>query len=557
MSARVLVIGLDGATLDLIQPWVDQGHLPNLARLMTQGKYGKLRSVYPVLSPSAWASFSTGVNPGKHGLIDFVVRDEHSYQLNLINRTHVKMPSLWRLLSEYGKRVGVINVPLTYPPEPVNGVLVTGLGTPADKTFTYPAELSQTLRAEGYRVDKEIFYHPAHEDQYLTAVYDTVRSQLNHVQKLLVEDDWDFFMYVFRDTDELAHFFWQHMDKTHPQYNQASFEKHGTALLDYYSFVDHQVGTLIDQAGEAATVFIVSDHGFGPLYKDVFLNEWLAQTGFLTKKRTATRQRLFSQLGITRSGIADRLRRLGLYNIEKLIKQALGDRVQALPKDARPEFASGIDWSRTKAYSFGYHGQIFLNVKGREPNGIILEEDYEMVREEIITALQALTDPEDGLPVVDQVFTREEVFSGDCLPMMPDLVVVMRDFAYITRNGYELGDTQGSIFCPPFTHESGSHRLDGILFAQGPTISSVGQNLIETANLVDVMPTILYLLDCPIPTYVDGEHLSILSDEWLNQHEVTYTDDVLPSSISDEKMSWDAEDERMIKEQLKKLGYLD
>lgn len=557
MPTRMLVIGLDGATFDLIKPWVEQGELPSLAKLMRTGTYSLLRSVYPVLSPSAWASFMTGVNPGKHGVVDFVERSKETYELRLIHRTDIKMPTLWRILSAQNKRVCVANVPMTYPAEPVNGIMITGLGTPLFKTFTYPPDLTDKLKRQGYKVDKEIFYHPAREDQYLKAVYDTCQSQLKVLKRLISDGSWDFFMYVFRDTDELAHFFWRHMDATHPRHNQGTSKTYGKTLLNFYKFVDKQIGELIKAAGKNVNVFIVSDHGFGPLHKDVFLNDWLAKSGFLVRKEVVSNRRLLANLGLTRSRISEILRGLGLHRVENLIKDILGNQIALLPRDERPEFASGIDWSRTLAYSFGYHGQIYINLMDREPSGIVTDDEYDAVRNQIITALKTLKDPSDGQLVVDQVFKREELFDGPYLNKMPDLVVVMRDFCYITRNGYELGDNQRNIFCDPFTHESGSHRLNGILIANGPSIKQGEDKVIESASITDLMPTLLCLLNCAVPKELDGQILSqILKKDWLRKNGITYLSEPVTSATDDKALVWSEEDEAELVERLKNLGYL-
>lgn len=556
MTTRTLVIGLDGATFDLINPWIEQKKLPVLAKLMQTGVHTTLKSVYPVLSSSAWTSFMTGVNPAKHGLVDFVERKDDSYTLRLVHSTDVKSPTLWQMLSQQGKKTCVINVPMTYPPLPVNGLMITGLGTPLYKTFTYPQNLTENLTQRGYKVDKEIFYSPDREDQYLKAVYDVCDRQLPVVKELLSQDAWDFFMYVFRDTDELAHFFWRHMDGTHPAHTQQDSDAHGNTLLNFYQNVDRHVGELIKAAGDNVNVLIVSDHGFGPLYKDVFLNEFLAQQGFLVKKEIAQKRQILARLGLTRLKISSFLRGIGLHWLENRIKDALGEKITLLPRDKRPEFADGIDWLHTTAYSFGYHGQIYINLKDREPEGIVNQADYESAREQIIATLKQLRDPQDGQLVVDQIFKREELFNGPYLNKTPDLVVVMRDFSYITRNGYELGAEHANIFSSPLTHESGSHRLDGILIAQGPTIREGGQT-VSDANIIDLTPTILHLLNCAIPQFVEGQVLKdLLKPTWFQKNAINYQSEPATFITDKSEVSWSDEDEAEVIERLKNLGYL-
>lgn len=557
-QSRHLVIGLDGATLDLIGPWAQAGYLPNLAHIMQTGCYGVMRSTIPVHSPTAWSSFMTGTNPGKHGVFDFVKRQPNSYRLRVVRSSNIRGPSLWQLLSYYGHRVAVMNVPMTYPPQPVNGFMVSGLGTPDYKPFTYPPHMSDDLRARGYRVNKEKFYHPADKDAWLADIYDTSEKRARIALELMAEHEWDFFMLVFRNTDELAHFFWSYMDPSHPEHDPNADKRYQRAILEYYQRVDKWIGQLVEAAGPDTNVFIVSDHGAGPLYKDVFLNEWLIRKGWLTLKKASPPRKMISEvarrLGLTRANISSTLSALHLHRLEVVIKTILGDRIEILPRDRRPEFVNAIDWSKTKAYSFGYYGQIFINLKGREPQGTIAPgEEYENLRNEIVQELLRLQDPQDGLPVVDQVLKREELFEGPHVSDAPDVLTIMRGLSYMTRKGYEFSEERGQIFRRPYTYESGSHRLEGILLACGPNITS-GKKL-AGAKISDFAPTLLYLSDCPIPPEMDGRVLTeMISPQYASQHQV-----VIKSPEAVEKQmdaGWEPDEEEEIKERLRGLGYL-
>ena len=302
---RVLIVGLDGATLDLVQPWVRQGHLPVLADLMQRGSYGPLRSVYPVLSSAAWSSFMTGLNPGKHGIYDFVIRDPKTYQLRPVSRSQMHGRSLWRMLSDHGLKVCVLNVPMTYPPEPVNGRLVSGLGTPDFQIFTYPEQLGEELLRSGYRVNRRVFgQEEGEQEAFLDDTYDISEHLTSSALRLMGEQPWDLFAIVYRDTDEVAHHFWSYMDVSHPEHDPELAESYGEALLECYQRLDRALGDLLQAAGPNCTVFVVSDHGTGPLYKDVFLNEWLHQQGFLAPASAPSGLRAFlTRLGLTRSKV--------------------------------------------------------------------------------------------------------------------------------------------------------------------------------------------------------------------------------------------------------------
>lgn len=554
---KCLVIGIDGAPHPLIERWAAEGHLPNLARLIRDGSFGILRSTIPVHSPTAWASFITGLNPGQHGVFDFVRREPGSYRLGVVRADQYPGASIWRLLSENGHRVGVMNVPMTYPPEPVNGFLISGLGTPDFSPYTYPAELQAELDSQGYRVNKKFFFVRDRQDEWLDDIVAMTDKRGETARRLMNQKPWDFFMVVFRNSDEICHFYWHHMDETHPQHDPHAPARYKTAILDLYRQIDWWVGELVAAAGEEANVVVVSDHGAGPLYRDVFLNEWLWQKGWLALNQAVTEprgwQRTAARLGLTRARISDTLTRLDLHRVEVAIKRVLGDRIYVLPRDERPEFHNAIDWAHTKAYSFGYYGQIFINLKGREPMGIVEPEDYEGLREEIIRHLLSLTDPADGLPVVDRVYKKEELYHGEYLPVAPDLLMIMRGLTYITRMGYEFAGQRGVLFREPYTDETGGHRLEGILIAAGPDIPRAS---LPERDIVDVPPTLLQLSGCPIPAYMDGRPINeMLAEAFMAEHPVELVEADIRQR-GEMEGSWDAAAEADVTERLKQLGYL-
>ncbi|MDX1414534.1 MAG: alkaline phosphatase family protein [Candidatus Promineifilaceae bacterium] len=556
---KTVVIGMDGAPFELIGKWSASGQLPNLAKLIDKGSFSILRSTIPVHSPTAWTSFITGLNPGEHGVFDFVRRDKDSYQLRVIRADQFKGTSLWRLLSEHDRAVGVMNVPMTYPPEPVNGFLLSGLGTPDFVPYSYPPQLSDELNRGGYRVNKKFFFDLERQDEWLDDIHAITEIRGETAVQLMQEKPWDFFMVVFRNSDEICHFFWHHMDETHPAHDPQAPERYKTAILDLYRHIDQWVGRIVEAAGEDCNVVIMSDHGAGPLYKDVFLNEWLIQQGWLKLKEESISQhnwlKLVRRLGLTRENISNTLTKLNLHRVEVMIKRALGDRIHILPRDERPEFLNSIDWSSTKAYSFGYYGQIFINLKGREPQGIVQPgAAYETLRQEIATELQKLVDPEDGLPVVDSVHKREDLYHGGYIAEAPDLLAIMRNFTYMTRKGYEFAARRGELFRTPYTMETGSHRLEGILIAAGPDFAR--QLHLEASEIQDLTPTLLYLQECPIPRYMDGRLITdLFTPGFLNRHEPQYEERDL-TGRDEYAMGWSAKEEAEITERLKKLGYL-
>lgn len=551
MTNRVLVIGLDGATLDLIGPWVNSGFLPHISQLMKNGSYGKLKSVLPVLSSAAWASFMTGVNPGKHSLIDFVKRNKSEYKFDVVNRTHIKRQSLWKVLSDQGKKSIIINVPMTYPPEEINGIIITGLGTPNNKNFTYPKELSGKLIKQGYKVNKDFFFTPGQEQKLIDEIYSTTNS-LTEIAEELVRLDWDLFVLVYRDTDEMGHFFWKNMDKSHPLHRNIQNNNFQNTIKEYYQFIDTQIGKILQNIDKNTTIVLMSDHGQGPLYKDVFLNEWLIQEGFLKtmNSRNSTISTYFKKANITRENISKTLRKIHLSKVETYIKDILGDKVKLLPKNLQDSLFDSIDWAKTTAYSFGYHGQIYVNLEGREPKGIVKKEEYQRLIIEIKNKLEDLKDPEDDLPIVDKIFFKDEYFYGENLETTPDIIIIMRDFSYITRQGYELNQS-GNIFELPANNESGSHRQDGMVIISGNIAKA--NSIIIDANIMDIFPTILYILDCNISQDIDGKILK----QALITNKIESFDIPNQQPIIDEVELLSEEENEELIQRLKNLGYLE
>ena len=549
---KVMVIGLDGATLDLIRPWAEAGHLPNLKRLIDTGTTTVLESTIPPMSPSAWTSFMTGKNPGKHGIFDFTQRDYRNYRTLITSRTHEA--TLWGILSHYGRRVCVMNVPQTYPPERVNGVMVTGLGTPAHHQFTYPAEEGARLAAQGYQVNAEVAYQQGQEDAFLDSAFHASEVQVEAAERYLQQEAWDFFMLVIRHTDEVPHFFWKYMDPEHPAYEPAP-ERWQQAILEGYQRSDAAIGRLLEAAGPDVNVILLSDHGFGPLYRDVYLNRWLEQQGFLYRRQhTSVAGRLetvLRRVGFTRSSVGPWLSRIGLGRLRAWLRTTLGSRANLIPNDDRPHVSELVDWSRTKAYSMGYIGQMYINLKGRDPQGIVEPgAEYEQVCQELAEALRAWRHPGDQKPIVDTVIRKHEILHGDHVSHAPDLFVLMRNLTYITRESYEW-PTGDELFAVPPTGENAAHRIEGVLMAAGPAFKSVPMNAVQ---IVDLAPTILHILGHPIPEDMDGRVLvEMLTSS--GKEEIKTTQSI--TGLDTDHYGLSAEEEALVAERLRTLGYLD
>ncbi|KAF2956279.1 alkaline phosphatase family protein [Marinitoga sp. 38H-ov] len=381
-NKKLVVIGLDCADPKLVfEEFIDE--LPTIKKIAEDGSYGPLESTIPPITVPAWMSMMTGKDPGTLGFYGFRNRKDYSYDsVFFANSRLVKEKTVWDKLGEKGLKSIVLGVPLTYPPKSINGYLVTSFLTPSTKSeYTYPKSLKKEIEnwVGEYMFDVENF-RSNDKERLLKDLYIMEEKRFTVAKHLLTEKEWDFFMMVIMGTDRLHHAFWAHYDKTHFKHDPNS--KFVNAIKDYYKFIDEKIEELISTLPENTEILIVSDHGVKKMEGGIAINDWLIEKGYLALKEKPEKP--------TRIG--------------KLISE------------------DKIDWSKTKAWGMGgYYGRIFLNVKGREPNGIIPKEKYEEVRNQLIKDLSEITD-ENGNNIGTVSFKPEEVYEKTN-NIAPDLIV--------------------------------------------------------------------------------------------------------------------------------------
>lgn len=558
---RLLIIGLDGATFDLIRPWATAGKLPNIARLMRGGSSAPLRSVPNQNSAPAWSSFATGKNPGKHGIFYFDERIEGTYNKRYLNGGFRQGESWWSLASQAGKVVGVVNVPMSYPAEKVNGVMLAGLDAPGVDSpgFSHPPELIDELQQNvgDYIIEPGIpsYMKMGRRDLAEQAIFDAADKRAAYTRYLMSSRAWDVFHVTFTAPDASHHFFWRDMDLAHPEYNPVEAVRYGDTVERVYERMDQIVGELTALAPDA-TVMLMSDHGGGFNQRGAeYLNDWLASIGLLH----------YLDSGGQRPSLPARGKKLAMAPLKWGYNQV--DR--RLPRDAklklvrllpgvreRMEMAltfGNIDWTRTKAYAYGARDDLWINLQGREPGGIVPPEQYEALRDEIIEKLHASRDVLDHEPVLEEAIKREDVYHGPNLHKSPDIIIrwkttrVIRGI-YLPQPGKEPPPV------PPLSPNlnNGGHRLHGIFVMAGDGVRE--GHRFDEGILWDLAPTILHYLGVPVPDDMDGRVLAESFDaDWLAEHPVTFS---AGTGESGQGADYDSEAQALIDERLRGLGYV-
>lgn len=458
---KVMVIGLDCAEPSLVfDQWRDE--LPTLRRLMAGGLYGRLCSTTPPITVPAWASMMTSKDPGQLGIYGFRNRADYSYErMSIANSRAITADTVWDILSREGKRVILLGVPQTYPPKPINGVMVTDFLTPSTESdYTYPADLKAQIKAwvGDYMLDVPNF-RTEDKGRLLNDIYTMTRQRFEIAQHLLSEQEWDFFMMVEMGIDRIHHGFWKYMDKTHPKHEAGNPYEH--AIRDYYRYVDSLIGELLTLVDEDTLILVVSDHGAMKMDGGICINEWLIREGYLV--------------------------------------------LEEYPERLSPLEKVRIDWTRTKAWGAGgYYGRLFLNVQGREPQGVIAPEDYEKTRDELAAKLEAICDP-DGRNIGTVVIKPQEVYK-EIRNIPPDLIIYFGGLSW--RSVGMIGLNTVHTFENDTGPDDANHTQYGLCIVYDPK-RSMGRRVQDGWHVMDIAPTILHAMGLRVPADMQGHIIAI------------------------------------------------
>ena len=468
---KMIVIGLDGASFELIEPWLRAGKLPNLKRLITSGVRGSSRSCLPPTTSPNWKCYSTGKNPGKLGIFWWE-------NIDLINRriyipaNRAQTRELWDYLSESGMKAGVINMPLTYPPKQVNGFMIAGGPDAQDRHFTYPGELESRLKKEfKYEV------HPVirsdwrrSSDEAISRVMALMEKRFLVAKTLAKEYELDFLHLTIFYINSLHHDRWD-----------------DEVVERAWELIDRNIGMLMSEFKDCNFI-IMSDHGTNEINQVFYINSWLEKQGYLKTSGSLWFPRLLYRLGLNEQRLFAIAQKLHLSSILKRVvpKKLRNNIPSAIGTMELEQKEAKIIWEKSRALGSG-QGPLYLLA------------DNAALRNELTDKLQKLTNPSTGLKVARHVYQREDIYQGDFLPEAPSIIIDQYPHTHIRGS---IGNK--NIFEEPQRWRA-ENTTEGIFIASGPDFKQGIEA--ENVTILDLAPTILYLMGVPVPDDLDGRVL--------------------------------------------------
>ncbi len=465
-SPRVVIIGLDGATWDLLEPWMEAGDLPNLKAFRDGAVCGEMNSVIPYLSPPAWTSAVTGVNPGRHGIYDFQRRLPG--QRSIVNETSKsrRSPAVWNLLRGSGKKVALVNIPMTHPPDQVDGVMVAGFPHLQSTGYAWPPELEARLSEMGYILDELQMRIPEGEEQRVLDEHILVRDRRwEATRQIYQEDEYDLFWVVFTGTDRIQHMFWKFDDPESPLYDPGAAARFGGTIRRFWIEQDRIMGEFFEMIHPDSWVLILSDHGFGPIRREFRLANWLHS----------------DDAGFTRREVQE------IFVLHEA--------------DA---------------------SQIHIREPGRDPGGSMSPTEVKALAGKLANDLRRVVDPGTGRRILQAAYERDEIYVGPYAEKSPNVTLLMNDDHFAVWGDPDAGGSEGEVFGDLSRSLSGWHRMEGVFMLRGPATSTTGR-LEKAFNLMDITPTILYLLGQTLPEDFDGKIMDDAIDpEFIRRRPAQY-----------------------------------
>lgn len=517
---KVIIIGLDGATFDVLDPLIKEGHIPNIEYISNKGAKAKLKSVYPPITAPAWTSFATGKNPGKTGVFDFRNRvDESSFELKSINsHTFRKAEPYWDTISKKGYRVGVYNYPFLYPPYKINGYMTSGTGCGPEQEITFPKALQSKLKsASKGRYKIQIPYaekkYQKNLKLFMKDAFEILDCNKSHIEYFMM-DEFDVCTYVINVSDFAQHYMWDNiLDGPLTDLDN----KYKCEFVKIWKKIDKLVGLII-KANPDSYTFIVSDHGFGPNKYTFYINSWLEYNGFVVKSKNVRMKTWFK----FQKKVGKIIEIIGKYF------PSISRRLWRHGEKRTKPFVEKFDMDKTKIFSLPQSndsGKLWIN------HQTVSEEEIESLLKDVKHKLKNYFEKRE---MQIDFFNKEDIYKGDYLKYAPDIFFKVNDYECSVH--YSFNEGPFLLNKPDNPNRSGSHKRHGIFLAYGPEIKCIDMNEL---SILDIAPTILHLFDIPIPKDMDGKVLKIIFDR--------------DSSVSKKDIKFVSEEEELLNKSITSL----
>lgn len=561
MSGRVksLLLGLDAACWDYLDPLIEAGELPHLAGLISKGTHGTLESTIPPWTPTAWGSIITGKNPGKHGAFDVLWRRPGTYEFEpASSRTRAGVP-LWEYLNRAGLRVGLVNVPFLYPIDPLNGFALAGFGAPRGfRDLAYPVDI---LAAVEENLGP---YHPAVAREILRSgdSENILRAEHEH-QAMLIDA-----AIILAEEHPVDVLIMNLMLLDHANHKLREMEDVRAAIRH----CDADIGRLLAEL-EPENVLLISDHGSTRVRGKFLLHGWLCDQGYQIQEPRAAKERadatnwilarwlrdIRSATGLTET-LARKALLLGLPRLPERLRERLLDKVERDIPFARRYLSTSerVDHTSTLVFPGSiYSGLLYFNVEGRDPSGVVPAGRLNEVSSELTAKLLSIEDPLSGRPLLSAVHRSEEVFRGSQAYYGPDLVLDSIDRRWNIQTRHytpRAGEHANGYFVGP-QGDYGWHGKDGVYTFSGPAFRTGERG--RRGSVMDIAPTLLHLLDIPIPDDYDGASMvEVFTREHLGAHEMRFQKAGAAAS-TDRTSGFSVGESQAVADHLRALGYIE
>lgn len=492
---KAFVFGIDGATFKLINKWRDK--LPVFNKLLRTSVTANLKSTIPPHTALAWPSLLTGVNPGKHGIFQFWKNQTHDYNPDFYQSKDIKYKTIDKILNDQGKKAGMVNIPMTHPPEPIDGFMITW---PLYNTlnYTYPKKLGRELAINKVTFANDLVTMYKGEENYEEKAKEYLSKRLNSLQYLYKNFEWDLFFCVITEIDRISHYYWSYIDDNTRNKNKRN------AVLNIYKEVDNILGTIINNLDDDTLLAVVSDHGFAEARGNFYIHKFLIDNNYMKLNDISSNNNWY---------------------------------------------LNRVSWDSTKAYmpSPGCYG-ININLEGRQNKGIVPPEEYDQLCEEISELLMEVKDQHDN-NIFKAVLPSDVVYYGDESHQAPDLILIPNSYNLMVHHSLEANELLGN------PEQSGYHDPDGILILNGSMFKK-GMHT-ENFSVEDFLPTILYAMNLEIPNDIDGKvKKNIFNTKFLQDNNPGYTYSSKIKNMNSSSYTYSDKDKKSIEDQLRVLGYL-